>query len=139
MASDLWLFDLEGLDAVRVTDWEGTDTQPMWHGEDLYYLSDEGANHRLNLWKHDLASGTRTQVTNFEKYDVLWPSIGPGPTVPVRSSSRTELICLCSTFNQVRYEPLKSRFQVTARVSVRDASTRVTASATMPSPRVGSV
>jgi len=79
MASDLWLFDLEGLDAVRVTDWEGTDTQPMWHGEDLYYLSDEGANHRLNLWKHDLASGTRTQVTNFEKYDVLWPSIGPGP------------------------------------------------------------
>ncbi|MCH2148270.1 MAG: PDZ domain-containing protein [Phycisphaerales bacterium] len=78
MASDLWIMDLEGLDAMRITDWEGTDTQPMWHGDMLYYLSDAGANHRLNLWKYDMASGTRTQVTNFDEYDVLWPSMGPG-------------------------------------------------------------
>jgi tricorn protease-like protein/C-terminal processing protease CtpA/Prc len=79
MASDLWIMDLEGLDAIRITDWEGTDTQPMWQGDTLYYLSDAGSNHRLNLWKYDMVSSTRTQVTNFEDYDVLWPSIGPGP------------------------------------------------------------
>ncbi|MDG2291459.1 MAG: PDZ domain-containing protein [Phycisphaerales bacterium] len=78
MASDLWIMDLDGLDAMRITDWEGTDTQPMWHGDLLYYLSDAGSNHRLNLWKFDMASGTRTQVTNYDQYDVLWPSIGPG-------------------------------------------------------------
>ena len=79
MASDLWIMDLDGLDAMQITDWEGTDTQPMWHGDVLYYLSDAGANHRMNLWKYDLATGSRTQVTNFEAFDVLWPSIGPGP------------------------------------------------------------
>ncbi|MBM44462.1 MAG: hypothetical protein CMJ36_05570 [Phycisphaerae bacterium] len=79
MASDVWIMDLEGLDAVQVTDWEGTDTQPMWHGDMLYYLSDAGPNHRLNLWRYDLTNGTRTQVTNFDQFDVLWPSIGPGP------------------------------------------------------------
>ena len=51
----------------------------MWHGDVLYYLSDAGANHRMNLWTYDLATGSRTQVTNFEEFDVLWPSIGPGP------------------------------------------------------------
>ncbi|MEE2719605.1 MAG: PDZ domain-containing protein [Planctomycetota bacterium] len=79
MASDLWIMDLEGLNAMQITDWEGTDTQPMWQGDTLYYLSDAGANHRLNIWKYDLATDTRVQVTDFAEFDVLWPSIGPGP------------------------------------------------------------
>ena len=78
MASDLWIMDLDGLNAMQITDWEGTDTQPMWHGDTLYYLSDAGANHRMNIWKYELATDTRVQVTDFEEFDVLWPSIGPG-------------------------------------------------------------
>ncbi len=80
-ASDVWLFNLETMESRRVTDWEGTDTQPMWSpdGDELYYLSDAGPAHRLNLWRYDVASGEAEQVTDFEDYDVKWPSMGPGP------------------------------------------------------------
>ena len=79
MASDLWFFDLNSFDAQRITDWEGTDTQPMWHDGILYYLSDAGSNHRLNIWSYDPATDARRQITDYSDYDVLWPSMGPGP------------------------------------------------------------
>ena len=78
MASDLWLFHLQQLTSRKITDWEGTDTLPMWNGEQIYYLSDGGDNAKLNIWVYDLATGRREQVTKFSEYDVKWPSIGPG-------------------------------------------------------------
>ena len=81
-AQDIWLFDLQTKSAKKITDWEGTDTLPMWAGDNtLYYLSDGGPEHRLNLWKYDIKSGGRSQVTKFTDYDVKWPSIGPGAIV----------------------------------------------------------
>ena len=77
MASDIWLLNQETGESRRVTDWEGTDSFPMWHGDTLYYLSDAGDEHRLNLWSWDLDSGDRRQVTRFADYDVKWPAIGP--------------------------------------------------------------
>ena len=82
-AQDIWLFDLQTKAAKKITDWEGTDTLPMWNddGKTLFYLSDNGPEHRLNLWKYDLASGKRRQVTKYSDYDVKWPSIGGGAVV----------------------------------------------------------
>lgn len=77
-ASDIWLFNLEDKSSRRVTEWEGTDSFPMWHGDDLYYVSDRGPAHRLNVWKFDLASGGHEQVTRYTDFDVKWPAIGPG-------------------------------------------------------------
>ena len=92
MATDIWLINLSALStqhselstspagiSKRITDWEGTDTLPMWHGQTVYYLSDMGPEHRLNIWAYDTVSGKREQVTVFKDYDVKWPSIGPGP------------------------------------------------------------
>jgi tricorn protease len=50
MSTDIWLFDLVSKRSRQVTDWEGTDTAPMWHAGSLYYLSDAGPSHRQNLW-----------------------------------------------------------------------------------------
>ena len=77
MASDIWLLNRKTGESRRVTDWEGTDSFPMWHGDTLYYLSDAGDEHRLNLWSWDLDSGDRRQLTRFDDYDVKWPAIGP--------------------------------------------------------------
>ncbi len=79
MAQDLWLMDLPAGPARAITDWEGTDTLPMWHGSSIYYLSDAGEGHRNNIWSFDTRSGDRAQVTAFTDNDVRWPSIGPGP------------------------------------------------------------
>jgi tricorn protease len=78
-ATDIWLFGLADGSARMITDWEGTDTLPMWHGDVVYYLSDAGPSHRLNLWAYDTGSDERRQVTRFTDYDVKWPAIGPGP------------------------------------------------------------
>ncbi|MEZ6210378.1 MAG: DPP IV N-terminal domain-containing protein [Phycisphaerales bacterium] len=50
----------------------------MWQGNTVYYLSDAGPNHKLNIWSFDTQTDRRTQVTNFEDFDCKWPSIGPG-------------------------------------------------------------
>ncbi|MDH3743806.1 MAG: PDZ domain-containing protein [Acidobacteriota bacterium] len=78
MATDIWLFDLEEMTSKKITDWEGTDTLPMWQGTTVYYLSDGGPDHKLNIWAYDMTAGQRRQVTSFSDYDVKWPSIGPG-------------------------------------------------------------
>lgn len=79
MATDIWLFDLQNKTSKKITDWEGTDSQPMWHGSKVYYMSDAGPEHRLNIWYYDTANGKREQVTHLTDYDVKWPAIGPGP------------------------------------------------------------
>ncbi|TVQ32548.1 MAG: peptidase S41 [Phycisphaeraceae bacterium] len=79
MATNIWLFNLNNHTARQMTDWEGTDTQPMWHGNTVYYLSDAGPAHRLNIWKYNVDTRRREQVTRFREFDVKWPSMGPGP------------------------------------------------------------
>ncbi len=78
-AADIWLFNLKTMQAKRVTDWEGTDSQPMWQGKTIYYLSDNGPEHRLNIWSYDTTNGSRKQITKFTEFDIKWPSNGPGP------------------------------------------------------------
>ncbi|HZL99604.1 MAG TPA: PDZ domain-containing protein, partial [Planctomycetota bacterium] len=78
-AMDIWLFNLTTHESRRMTDWQGSDTYPMWRGQIVYYLSDAGSNHQLNLWAYDIDSGDRVQVTDFADFDVRWPAIGPGP------------------------------------------------------------
>jgi tricorn protease len=79
MATDIWLVNLTSGASRRITDWEGTDTLPMWHGRKVYFLSDRGAaeGHALNVWSHDLDSGATEQVSRFADHDVRWPAIGP--------------------------------------------------------------
>ncbi|MBC7529579.1 MAG: PD40 domain-containing protein [Chthonomonadaceae bacterium] len=78
MATDIWLFDLKEKTSQKITDWEGTDTAPMWQGSQIIYLSDNGPEHRLNLWSYDTLTHKRTQKTRYADYDLKWPSIGPG-------------------------------------------------------------
>lgn len=79
MATDIWLFNLETFESKQITDWEGTDTMPMWAGDTVYYLSDDGPDHRLNIWSYNTRTSQRRQLTRFSEYDIKWPSMGPGP------------------------------------------------------------
>lgn len=76
--SDIWLFNLKDHTSVQATDYEGTDSQPMWQGDKIYFMSDAGPAHKLNIWVYDTRSRQRAQVTHFTEWDVKWPSIGPG-------------------------------------------------------------
>jgi tricorn protease len=78
LATDIWLFNLEDNSAEKITDWEGTDTQPMWWNNALYYLSDQGEANRLNIWKYSPRAKKHEQVTFFKDNDIRWPAVGPG-------------------------------------------------------------
>ncbi|MEM9372963.1 MAG: S41 family peptidase [Planctomycetota bacterium] len=79
LATDIWLYNLDDNSARQATDWEGTDTSPMWHAGVLYYLSDQGDEERLNIWSYNPQTDERRQITRFGNRDVKFPSIGPGP------------------------------------------------------------
>jgi tricorn protease len=54
---------------------------PMWHENYIYFLSDRGAEERMNLWRYDLTKKTFEQLTKFSDYDVHYPSLGPDDIV----------------------------------------------------------
>ncbi|MBK9118074.1 MAG: PD40 domain-containing protein [Phycisphaerales bacterium] len=80
MHADVWVFNLQDHSARRLTDWSGTDSLPMWHDGKLYFVSDAGSDHRLNLWEYDLATDQQRQLTHYKDFDVRWPAMGPGAT-----------------------------------------------------------
>ncbi len=80
-APDVWIFDLEKGTAQNVTNSDANDTQPMWHGRTLYFLSDRGPEQRYNLWAYELDGGRLRQVTQFNEYDIHFPAVGPSDIV----------------------------------------------------------
>jgi tricorn protease len=80
-APDIRLLNLRTRESLRNTDWKGIDLQPMWYGRTLYYVSDEGAENRRNVWVYDTRTKTRRQVTHFRDFDVRNASIGGGAIV----------------------------------------------------------
>jgi tricorn protease len=76
-ASDIWIFDLKTLEATRITENPGTDAEPMWHGDRIYFLSDRGKEKRQNIWVYNTNDGSMRQVTMFSEFDIYDPSIGP--------------------------------------------------------------
>jgi tricorn protease len=89
MQQDLWLFDLDSLEARRLTRFEGTDTSPMVADDGtIYFVSDRadiaggGEDYaRRNIFAIDPDGGEVRQVTRHRELDVLDPSLGAGAIV----------------------------------------------------------
>jgi len=74
MAQDIWLYDLEKNEVEKLTEFEGTDAFPMWYGDRIYFISDR--EHTMNIFCLDLNTREIRKITNHDKYDVKWPSLG---------------------------------------------------------------
>ncbi|MEE9118455.1 MAG: hypothetical protein V3U02_07665, partial [Calditrichia bacterium] len=74
-AQNVWIYDLINNSSEQITNDIGTEYQPVWVGDKIYYSSDETGT--LNLTSYDLSSKQKSSVTNFTNYDVLWVSAGP--------------------------------------------------------------
>lgn len=81
MAPDIWLYDFAQHTSLNLTRNDATDSQPMWHGDTLYFVSDRDPFQRLNLWACDLKTHALRQVTHYTDSDVHFPSIGPADIV----------------------------------------------------------
>ncbi|MBO6879075.1 S41 family peptidase [Winogradskyella sp.] len=75
-APDILIFDLKTYNTENITSNTANDELPMWVGETIYYMSDNGPNKRNNLWKYDSTTKTNTQLTQFKDYDITFPESG---------------------------------------------------------------
>lgn len=78
MKADIHVFDFakqtdENISAKS----EGGDEFPMWYNNYIYFLSDRGAEKRMNLWRYDTNTKAYEQITAYKDYDVHFPSLGP--------------------------------------------------------------
>ncbi|HUK23845.1 MAG TPA: PDZ domain-containing protein [Terriglobales bacterium] len=77
LAQAITIYDLKHNSVEEVPHTEWTDTFPMWHEHTIYFTSDRGPEHRLNLYSYDLGSKQIEQLTHYTDFDVMWPSLGP--------------------------------------------------------------
>jgi tricorn protease len=78
LAQDITIYDIKNNVVDQViphTDY--SDTFPMWHGNTIYFTSDRGPEHRFNLYSYDTGNKQVEQLTKFDDFDVMWPSLGP--------------------------------------------------------------
>lgn len=80
-APDISVFDLNTFSTENITNTDANDELPMWNGDVIYYMSDNGPNKRNNLWKYDLATKSNTQLTKFTDFDITFPESGPDDIV----------------------------------------------------------
>jgi len=77
LAQDIYIYDIKNnVFEQQVPHTEYTDTFPMWHGNTVYFTSDRGPEHRLNIYSYDLSGKQVEQLTHFTDFDVMWPSMG---------------------------------------------------------------
>src|SRR6266576_1519114 len=82
LAQDIYIYDIKNnVFEQQIPHTEYTDTFPMWHGNTIFFASDRGPDHKVNLYSYDLGSKQIEQLTKFTEFDVMWPSLGPDAIV----------------------------------------------------------
>ena len=72
----VWLIDLDDFDLEKIPRENSNDTDPMWMGDTVYFISDR--NHTTNLFSYDVNSKEVKQLTFHEDYDVKRARAGGG-------------------------------------------------------------
>lgn len=74
MADDIWVYDFETGEVKNVTNNASQDIIPMWHGNEIYFISDR--DRTMNLFAYDVNTGETRKVTNYSDFDIKFPSLG---------------------------------------------------------------
>jgi tricorn protease len=81
----IWIVNLKTLDLVRVPRENSNDSNPVWIGNSVYFLSDRDSSGKnsgpVSLYRYDTASKEVTQVVPNTGYDLKSFQAGPGGLV----------------------------------------------------------
>jgi len=76
--AEIHLFNLETAASENISvNTDAADELPMWHGNSVFFLSDRGAEKRMNLWEYNVSDKIFKQLTTFSDFDIHFPSLGP--------------------------------------------------------------
>ncbi len=74
MADDVWIYDFATKQVKNITNNPAQDIIPMWNKDIIYFLSDR--DRIMNLFSYNTVTEETKKLTNFEKYDIKFPSLG---------------------------------------------------------------
>jgi tricorn protease len=74
MADDIRIFDYSSGEVVNITNEESQEIFPMWHRDNIYFLSDR--DRTMNLFVYSTTTGQIRKLTNYTEYDIKFPSLG---------------------------------------------------------------
>ena len=72
MADDIWIYNPEKGTVENISENPAQDIIPMWIGDEIFYLSDR--DRTMNNFVYNTKTGKTEKVTNFDQYDVKFPS-----------------------------------------------------------------
>jgi tricorn protease len=76
MADDIWVYNFSSKKTINITNNPAQDIFPMWREDKIYFLSDRGPHERMNLYAYDTKSKTSKRLTDFNDFDIKFPSLG---------------------------------------------------------------
>jgi len=79
MADEIRIFDFETGEVSAITENEAQDIFPMWWEDKIYFLSNR--DRIMNLFVYDLNTEETTKLTDYENYDIKFPSLGDGQII----------------------------------------------------------
>ncbi len=78
MKAFIHIMDLEKKQSENIsTNNDAGDEFPMWYKDYIYFLSDRGAEERMNIWRYNTTTKAAEQLTHYKDYDIHFPSMGP--------------------------------------------------------------
>jgi tricorn protease len=69
------IYDLKKNTYEELPKTAGMDMFPMWHDNAIYFISDREGT--MNLFSYDLGTKATKKLTDYNEYDIKWPSLGP--------------------------------------------------------------
>jgi len=70
LTSDIIIYDLRNNSAENITNNHANDGKPAWVDDKIYFLSDQAANMRRNIWVYDTKAKIAAQITKFDDFDI---------------------------------------------------------------------
>ena len=72
MADDIWVYDPKAGKVENITSNVAQDIFPMWIGDEIFFASDRDMT--MNLFCYNTKSKQTTKVTDFQEFDIKFPS-----------------------------------------------------------------
>ncbi len=121
MADDIWIYDYASGEVNNITSNPAQDIIPMWHNNEIYFLSNR--DRVMNLFVYMTDTREIRKVTNFTDFDIKFPSLGDDA---IAFEKGGELYLFEFATKEVKKVPVRINNEIpSARDGFRDASKSV--------------
>lgn len=128
MADDVWIYDFETKESKRLFENRSQDIFPMWYGNKIYFTSNR--DRIMNLFVYDFETKETRKLTNYDDYDIKFPSLGDGRIIYENGGFLHVFDLITETSAKIEIQ-ISNDF-VWARDEIKDAAENISSSTLSP-------